>query len=170
MNALTPMPEMGSGPTMSSLEIAELTGKRHDAVLRDIRRLLEDLEVGDHKFVGTYVSSQGKELPCYNLDWDHTYALCAGYSATLRMKIIRRWKELETKASTVPVLTIEQQLAQAVLLSQQILQQKDERIGQLETEVEEMKPLVKVAEAVVSTDGHFAHSAATLAGTLRNAA
>lgn len=30
--------------SMSSIEIAELTGKRHDHVMNDIRKMLEDLE------------------------------------------------------------------------------------------------------------------------------
>ena len=35
---------------MSSLEIAELTGKRHDVILRDIRNLLKQ-GVNAHNFV-----------------------------------------------------------------------------------------------------------------------
>lgn len=44
-------------PGMSSLEIAEITGKRHDHVLRDIRKMLNELELinapksGEVKFV-----------------------------------------------------------------------------------------------------------------------
>jgi phage regulator Rha-like protein len=172
MNALTPMPEMGSGPTMSSLEIAERTGKQHGHVMRDIKRMFEDMGILDgglSKFGASYKNSQNKEQPCFLLPKRECLILASGYSTELRAKIIDRWLELEAKPVT-PVLTIEQQLAQAVLLSQTILQQKDERIGQLETEVEEIKPLVKVAEAVVSTYGHFAYSAATLADTFGNAA
>ena len=40
--------------TMSSLEIAALTGKRHDNVLRDIRTMLEELEMDALKFEGSY--------------------------------------------------------------------------------------------------------------------
>lgn len=40
-NKLIPIDgENGEKRTISSLEIAELTGKRHDAILRDIRNLL----------------------------------------------------------------------------------------------------------------------------------
>ncbi len=131
---------------MSSLEIAELTGKEHYNVMRDIKRMLEDLEIGALKFEGTYKTVQGKDMPCFQLPKDLTITLCAGYSTPLRKKIIDRWLELEARPAQ-PVLTVEQQLAQAVLLSQQVLQLKDERIEQLETEVKEMKPLLKVAEA-----------------------
>lgn len=56
---------------MSSLEIAELTGKRHDAILRDIRNLLKQ-GVSHHNFVETsYKQPQPKggykELPCFEL-------------------------------------------------------------------------------------------------------
>lgn len=38
---------------ISSLEIAKLTGKRHDAILRDIRNLLKQ-GVATHNFVESY--------------------------------------------------------------------------------------------------------------------
>ena len=56
-----------SNATMSSREIAELTGKNHADVLRDIRSTLELAGIGESIFAGTYLSSQNKELPCYNL-------------------------------------------------------------------------------------------------------
>lgn len=93
------LPVPGDGPlTMTSREIAELTSKRHDSVLRDVRRMLEDLEEGDHKFAGSYLSAQNKELPEYRLPKDLTICLVAGYDAKLRLTIIRRWEELERRA------------------------------------------------------------------------
>lgn len=84
---------------MSSLEIAELTGKRHDAILRDIRNLLKQ-GVSAHNFVETsYKQPQPrggyKELPCFGLTKKGCLILASGYDAVLREKIIDRWESLE---------------------------------------------------------------------------
>jgi len=86
--------------TMSSREIAEFTGKRHDHVMRDIKKMLLDLyPAGAPNFGGTYLSEQNKELPLFNLDRKHTDCLLTGYSAIARMKVIERWHELESNQS-----------------------------------------------------------------------
>lgn len=83
---------------MSSLEIAELTGKRHDNVVRDIRIMLDDLGRGDAlKFEAIYLDAYKREKSCFNLPKDLTFTLVAGYSAPLRHKIVTRWMELERK-------------------------------------------------------------------------
>ena len=47
--------------TMSSIEVSELTGKRHDAILRDIRNLLCQ-GVNAHNFVEVeYVDKREKQ-------------------------------------------------------------------------------------------------------------
>lgn len=81
--------------TMSSLEIATLTGKNHFDVLRDIRRMLKEIGVGESKFAFSYKSKQNKEVLYYNLPRDETLCLISGYAAKLRMAIIKRWGELE---------------------------------------------------------------------------
>lgn len=45
--------------TMSSLQIAEITGKRHDAILRDIKSLLSQ-GVNAHNFVAVEYTDNGK--------------------------------------------------------------------------------------------------------------
>lgn len=81
--------------TMSSLQIAELTGKRHDAILRDIRNLLEQ-GVNAHNFVEVeYTDKKGESRPCFQLTKTGCLILASGYNAVLREKIINRWIELE---------------------------------------------------------------------------
>jgi phage regulator Rha-like protein len=87
--------------SMSSREIAELTGKRHSDVLRDIDRTIEtlnaDLRSGFKS--STYQDSTGRTLRQYILDRDSSYCLVAGYDVNARMRIIKRWQELEQQAS-----------------------------------------------------------------------
>ncbi|MDF3136636.1 phage regulatory protein/antirepressor Ant [Pseudomonas extremaustralis] len=81
--------------TMSSREIADLTGKRHDHVIRDIRNMLSELQITDPKFGGTYLDGSGRSMPCFHLDRELTETLVTGYSIPLRHKVIRRLHELE---------------------------------------------------------------------------
>lgn len=88
----------GMAGTMSSLEIAKVTGKRHDHVLRDIEKMLNDLGEGLPKFGDTYVNEQnGQVYPCYNLPKRECLILAGGYDVVLRASIIDRWAELEYK-------------------------------------------------------------------------
>lgn len=110
--------------SMSSLQIAEITGKRHDAILRDIRSLLEQ-GVAAHNFVETsYTDKSNRQSPCYNLTKTGCLILASGYNAVLREKIINRWIELEsgkaepmvkaqavTKAQAQTQLTLSDRLA-----------------------------------------------------------
>jgi len=86
---------------MTSREIAELTGKRHRDVLRDIDVLINslraDLRSGFKS--STYIDSTGKSNRQYEMDRDSTYCLVAGYDATARMLIIKRWRELEEQVA-----------------------------------------------------------------------
>ena len=83
--------------TMTSLEIAEVTGKRHDSVLRDIRNIISQ-GVESHNFVETsYTDKANRQQKCYMLTKKGCLILASGYDALLREKIINRWEELETK-------------------------------------------------------------------------
>ena len=83
--------------TMSSLEIAELTGKQHKHVLTDIRNMLNSLNIESAVFTADYKDSKGRTYQCYNLPKDETLCLIAGYNVQVRMRIIKRWQELEAK-------------------------------------------------------------------------
>src|SRR5690606_29358258 len=81
--------------TMSSREIAELTKKRHPDVKRDIEKMLVELEEDVSSFAHIYFDSMNREQTEYLLDKELTETLLTGYSAALRRRVIRRWRELE---------------------------------------------------------------------------
>ncbi len=86
-------------PTMTSREIAELTGKEHRHVMRDIREMLDVLKRDEPSFGRYYTAANGKPNPEYVLPKDLTLTLVTGYSAPLRHRIITRWQELESQAA-----------------------------------------------------------------------
>lgn len=81
--------------TMSSLEIAELCLKRHPDVKRDIEVMCNQLMVDVSNFAHIYFDSMNRQQTEYRLDKETTLCLVAGYSAPIRMAIIKRWQELE---------------------------------------------------------------------------
>jgi Rha family phage regulatory protein len=75
--------------TMTSREVAELTGKDHRNVMRDIREMLEQLEMGVLNFEHTYLHTQnGRSFPIFKLPKDLTITLVSGYSVPMRHKIV----------------------------------------------------------------------------------
>ncbi|WP_439895285.1 phage antirepressor KilAC domain-containing protein [Pseudomonas syringae] len=81
--------------TMSSREIADLTGKQHFHVKRDIEKMLSDLQEDPSIYGCTYLDGQNRTQTEYLLDREHTDCLLTGYSAAMRMAVIKRWRELE---------------------------------------------------------------------------
>lgn len=92
---------------MSSKEVSELTGKQHSNVLRDIRKMLDDLGNSNlnpkqYHIVTLPNGMTGEVL----LDHDLTMLLLTGYDVRARLKVIQRWKELEqVQQSAIPNFT-----------------------------------------------------------------
>lgn len=87
--------------TMSSREIAELTGKEHFNVVIDIKKMLEALKLNALDFSRPYKTSQGNTYEEYLLPHHELHVLLTGYSIPLRSKVLKRWEELEIGARRV---------------------------------------------------------------------
>ncbi|WP_375618774.1 MULTISPECIES: phage antirepressor KilAC domain-containing protein [unclassified Bartonella] len=138
-----------STQTMSSREIAELCGKEHRNVMRDIRQILTELKIELSEFAGFYRDSTGRTLPCYNLPKRECLILVSGYSTALRAKIIDRWQELERQVATPQVDYSKPEALLGVLnhLQSQI-EQKDHVIA-------ELSPKAEALEGLKRSDGLF---------------
>lgn len=114
--------------TMSSREIAELTGKRHADVMRDIRTMMEALQQNaDLRSVcksSTYVGENDQSYPQYELDKDTSLTLLLGYDVVARMKVVKRWQQLEAQAAPAVPRTMSQALRLAAEQAEQIEQQQ----------------------------------------------
>lgn len=86
--------------TMSSREIARVTGKNHHHLLRDIRNMEPAWEkVTKTKFgFSEYKDSTGRRLPEYHLNKTECLYIATKFNDEARARLIIRWEELEREA------------------------------------------------------------------------
>ncbi|EKN4866733.1 phage antirepressor KilAC domain-containing protein [Yersinia enterocolitica] len=130
--------------TMNSREIAELTEKQHGHVCRDIESMFEELNEPKEGYIHTWIHPQnGQEYREFKLDREHVECLLAGYSAVLRMNVIRRLRELESKNN------LPQSLPEALRLAADLAEEKQ----QLENQLSIAAPKVEFVDRYVIAKG-----------------
>ena len=135
--------------TMSSLEIAELTGKRHDHVMVDIGKMLSDLGKAAPDFAGTAfyeVNNAKRSRKIYNLPKRETLILVSGYSVAMRARIIDRWQELEEKQTPATPKTYIEAL-------EKLLESEKEKLV-LKEELKAAEPKVEFVNNYVDAKGN----------------
>lgn len=134
---------------MSSLEIAELTGKRHDAILRDIRNLLKQ-GVSAHNFVETsYRDKSNRQSPCFELTKKGCLLLASGYDAVLREKIIDRWEQLELEKRKPQTPQTYLEALKALVSSEEEKQRLAQEKQQLEEKNAKLQPKADFADCIM---------------------
>lgn len=94
--------------TLTSLEVAEVTGKAHDKILRDIRDEISKIGVerGQTIFGESYYTNlQNKQQPMFVLNYKGVLQLGARYNAEIRFKLIEKIEQLQ-KPMTVEDMII----------------------------------------------------------------
>ena len=118
--------------TMTSLEIAELTGKQHKDVMKAIRNMEPAwLKVNGRKFaLVEYQDKKGELRPCYLLTKIECLYIATKFNDEARAKLVLRWQQLELA---------EQEHRQQLCLPspQKILALADEIIGEQLQEMNE---------------------------------
>jgi len=135
--------------TMSSLEIAELTGKRHDNVTADIEKMLSDLGKAAPDFSGTAfyeVNNAKRSRKIYNLPKRETLILVSGYSVAMRARIIDRWQELEEKQTPATPKTYIEAL-------EKLLESEKEKLV-LKEELKAAEPKIEFVNNYVDAKGN----------------
>jgi phage regulator Rha-like protein len=145
---------------MTSREIAELTGKEHKHVIRDIRALLDELGKDgsdlNHEIDGPKLDhpQENKDArgytTCFYLNRELTETLLTGYSASARLKVVRRWYELEEQALPAQI-TIPQSLSEALRLAADLADMKAKADAALAIAAPKAEALDRLAPA----DGSF---------------
>ena len=149
--------------TMSSMQIAELTGKQHAHIMRDIRNILEQ-GVSESNFgLSSYEQQQPnggiKKLPCYNLTKKGCLILASGYDAKLRERIIDRWEQLEIESRQRNLPSY--QLTDPIQRAQKWIEEEQQR-AQLALEVKakdqiiaQQQPKVLFADCITSSTSNI---------------
>ena len=121
--------------TMSSREIAELVGSRHDKVKQSIERLAVRLDANDKPVialppVGEYLDSLGRRASEYLVCKRDSFVVVAQLSPEFTAALVDRWQELEAQAqrpqqlSTLDILHIAMESEKArLMLTAQVEQQ-----------------------------------------------
>lgn len=138
--------------TMTSREIAELTGSSHFNVLTSIRSLVERGVISGNETPYTHPQN-GQTYTEFRLTYRDTMVVVSGYSVELRAKIIDRWQELEAQATAVrdPMEILRDPVAMRTLLLGYT-----EKVLALEHQVEALAPKAHALDRLeTGTDGSF---------------
>lgn len=87
--------------TMTSREMADLTGKRHDNVRRTIDSLVEKGVISQPQFEGGEKSANGVVELVYRIGKRDSYVIVAQLSPEFTGKVVDRWQELEANQSPI---------------------------------------------------------------------
>lgn len=155
------------GERMTSLQIAEITGRRHTDVMRSIRKMEPAWEkVSERKFaLAEYQDEQRKPRPCYSLNKEECLYIATKFNDEARAKLIKRWKELEEQSKpSVPQNYLEalkslvkseeekQQLALENRKQQQEILTISKENVKLGNKITEMLPKVSYYEQILQSD------------------
>ncbi|MGL5051710.1 MAG: phage regulatory protein/antirepressor Ant, partial [Fusobacteriaceae bacterium] len=136
---------------MTSLQIAELTGKLHANIIRDIEDETNKLgvEIAGIIFeVSSYKDKNNQSRKMYNLTRDGAMQLGARYDAVTRFKMIQRINELEQ----VLVTKTDSYMIQDPIERAKAWIVEAEEKKELELKVEEAKPKVVYYDKVLNSE------------------
>lgn len=153
--------EIFKNETMTSLEIAEVTGKRHSDVLEAIRKMEPAWEkIAQRKFpLGTYTDANNQGRPCYVLNKTECLYIATKFNDEARAKLILRWEELETKeASLIKVpttfaeaLRLAADQAEKLEAQEKMLEASSKEIIELSGTIATMQPKVTYVDKILSS-------------------
>ena len=158
------MDELMTKETMSSLQIAEISGKQHKHVMESIRSQEKAwIKINGTKFrLVDYTDKKGEKRPMYLLNKTECLYIATKFNDEARAKLVLRWKELEeSNKPQLPATYLDalkslvaseeqkQQLALENKRQAQELEVKDAQITELNTAVSEMQPKVSYVDTIL---------------------
>ena len=128
-------------PRITSLEIAEITGKRHNDTMRAIRTMEPAWQkIAARNFtLGSYIDKNQQVRPCYTLTKTESLYIATKFNDEARAKLVLRWHELEQKE-----YERQQQVMQLVGMQGKILDKLTTSVSVINTQLNELRPLAQL--------------------------
>lgn len=144
---------------MTSLQIAEITGKAHKDVMRSIRNMETAWEkINGRKFaLVEYEDAKGEKRPMYQLSKTECLYIATKFNDEARARLVLRWEELEKKKQYQVPQSFSEALMLAAKQQERIEQQKlaletkNKEIVQLSAAITEMRPKVSYVDTILTS-------------------
>ncbi len=139
----------GNEQRMTSLEIAEVTGKQHKNVMQAIRNMepawekVQGLKFQLSSRIYNLPNGGKKEVPCYSLTKTECLYVATKFNDEARAKLVLRWEQLEMERLVQPMTDMEI-MAKAVLISAK-------QIEELTNTVVELAPKAEYCDEVLDS-------------------
>lgn len=134
-----------SQQTMSSLEIAEATGKQHKHVMEAIRKMepaWEKIHGSNFRLMSReIVAGNGakRNVPCYELTKTECLYIATKFNDEARAKLILRWEALETGAAQPATQPAPKTNAEMLLMYAQQMVEQERRVNAIEQRLDKME-------------------------------
>lgn len=139
----------GDAQIMTSLQIAEATGKMHKDVLKAIRTMEPAWEkINGRRFAPVdYVDAKGEHRPCYALTKTECLYVATKFDDEARARLVLRWEQLEIEKQNGG-FAVPQSFREALLLAAS----QQETIEKQEKQIARLAPKAALMERVLDSD------------------
>ena len=140
---------------MTSLEIAEVTGKSHKNVMQSIRNMEPAWKkVNGLKFqLVDYKDKKGELRPCYSLTKTECLYVATKFNDEARAKLVLRWKQLEgerLKREMQPMTDLEI-MCRAMEIMKKSIEQKEQLIADLQPKADYVDEVLDSVDCLTMT-------------------
>lgn len=139
--------------TITSLQIAEIVGKKHAHVMRDIRKMEKAWEkINESKFgLVEYTDVKGESRPMYLLTKTECLYIATKYNDEARARLVLRWEHLEKQKQEE--MQVPQSFKEALLLAvkqQETIEEQQKQISEQQGEILALTSAVQSMEKKVT--------------------
>ncbi len=139
---------------MTSIEIAEITGKPHNDVMKAIRKMepaWARVNEGNFSLVN-YRDKKGEVRPCYSLTKTECLYIATKFNDEARAKLVLRWKELEEeRLRKVQPMSDLDVMCRAVLILKRNVEELDQQVTMLQPKADYVDEVLESVDCLTMT-------------------